>query len=259
MNIIISYILSKFRIINISLEVIMNKSNITKSQKKSELLPRYGSKQREILFDLMYGSPAYQKGPFFKKEDLERLEIKYKSGISWNEICQELEKNKMLLNKATFRKYIQDNKIASAISYRKTKTKTGREALYPANTIRHINFIQAYYKIFDKKKIQKFILKVLEIIEKGGFSAYDVIQDYLYMEDPLNRVWYYIKGISFPDEPDISEIIKDVFDDDPDFRDEILMELDKFVDKFLTDYVKWIEKLKNHKASLLQSLSITSK
>lgn len=240
----------------------MNKSNKEKTPKKSEVLPKYGSFKRNLLFDLIGGSNEYKKNieaglPFFKNTELKELEEKYKNGISWGKINKELSNKGMIVKKATFLKYIQEKNIGSSIAY--TKTDKGREALYPPDTIRHINFIQYYYKIFSKSEIKEMMSKVVDEVEelsKNKPTAYDVISELTFNESLMEWVFSYMRPISFPDEDSIVKIIKTAFKEEPDFRDKALSELERFTSEFEVNFNNWIEMLKDHKISFSHALSL---
>lgn len=130
-----------------------------KRAKKSEKLPKYGTPNRKKMVSWVTTLESYkqsiEKGyPFFTKEELEKLGNRYKveklgnrykGGLTWDDVEHELSAKGVFLKKVTFRKYIQDQNLSGAIDYRNTDK--GRMAIFPADTISHINFIQYFYKV----------------------------------------------------------------------------------------------------------------
>ena len=95
-----------------------------KKIRKSEKIPPYGTALRNALIEHLPGSRQYldhlKKGlPFFNQEELEDIKNRYKDGLVWEDIERELLRKNIILKKATFRKYIQENRLPEAKKYRK--------------------------------------------------------------------------------------------------------------------------------------------
>src|SRR5664280_421029 len=123
-----------------------------KKVSRSEVIPKYGSSIRSTLVSLVTKLPGYEEGlkkgfPLFTDKELTDIKERYKDGLTWEKIDKELSGKGLFFKKATFRKYIQDGNISAAIDYKNTEN--GRVAIFPADTISHINFIQYYYKVMD--------------------------------------------------------------------------------------------------------------
>lgn len=146
--------------------------------RRSERLPRYGTPLRIQLVSLVANLPGYQEGinkgfPLFTGEELEDFKEKYRDGLIWADIDRILSGKGIFFKKATFRKYIQDGNISKAIGYRNTEN--GRVAIFPADTISHINFIQYYYKILDGEHVDN----IIDIIKDQQITYLDAIESNL--------------------------------------------------------------------------------
>ena len=222
----------------------------SKIQKKSERLPKYWSYQRELLNELLLESEEYKKSvekglPFFTLEELADLKKKYGSRITWNEIETELSKKGMIFKKATFRKYIQEKKIPSTYEYRATKK--GREALYPGDMIKHINFIQYFYRIADNELIDK----LLDMFSQQTISAKDAIEEQLWGSSMREGVFMYLRDMS-DSENDIERAIYDVLNHDPDFRQKVEAGLGEIYDAFHDKFSDWVKMLEEYKIPISQ-------
>jgi len=124
----------------------MIKKNVTKTKQ----LPKYGTLNRSLMMSYV---EDLNKGPYFTTEELKELKYHYKEGLTWEDVERELTAKKLFLKKPTFRRYIQDGYLPEATSYRNTNK--GRVAVFPADIISHINFIQYFYKIATGDIIDK--------------------------------------------------------------------------------------------------------
>ncbi|MDL1959299.1 MAG: hypothetical protein LWX01_06695 [Deltaproteobacteria bacterium] len=132
---------------------------------KSEKLPQCGTPLRAALISVLTNTKDYQENlnkgfPLFNHEELENIKKHYKDGLVWDDIERELFRKKIILKKATFRKYIQENNLPKAKSYRNIDRR--RLAVFPNDIISHINFLQYFYKVADGKMIDHLLNIVLE-------------------------------------------------------------------------------------------------
>lgn len=137
---------------------------------KTDRIPKFRSLIREVLNTIILESPEYIKKikeglPFFSKDQLEEINNKYKEGITWNEIEAELSKKGLILKKPTFQKYIRDQLISDKIDY-KINSK-GRMAVYHAEIIEQINFVQYLYKATDNQKFLDLLNSLQELTING--------------------------------------------------------------------------------------------
>jgi hypothetical protein len=204
--------------------------------RRSEQLPKYGTTIRTVLVSEVADLPGYQEGlskgfPLFTKEELDAFKELYKDGLTWEDIDRELSRKGIFFKKATFRKYIQEGNISKAINYKKTQK--GRVAIFPADTISHINFIQYYYKVIDGNYLDIIIalfkekqITYLDMIESNlSFNIYASIYDYICLDDG-----------------EVSEVIKETLKSRPDDRDKFLKMLDDIDNKFNNIIGKDIDK-----------------
>jgi hypothetical protein len=206
---------------------------------RSERIPKYGTPLRSQLVTLVSSLPGYQEGldkgfPLFTSEELKELKERYKDGFTWEEIDKILSGKGIFFKKATFRKYIQDGIIAKAFDYKNTTS--GRVAIFPADTISHINFIQYYYKIIDGEHIDK----IVEMIKGQEITYLDAIESNLNWKDNIYASIF--SYICFND-GDTATAIKKVLKCRPSDRDMILKMLNKIDDKFQNIIRKDIDKL----------------
>jgi hypothetical protein len=217
---------------------------------RSERIPKYGTKMRTILVSEIANLPGYQEGlrkgfPLFTKEELDDFKELYKKdGLTWEDIDQILSGKGIFFKKATFRKYIQDGNISKAIGYRNTEK--GRVAIFPADTISHINFIQYYYKVMDGEHADN----IIELIKDQQISYFDAIESNLTNYDNLHAsIDHYI----FSEDGDVSSAIDKALSGRPADRDKFLKMLDDIDDKFNKSIRKDIDKL----VSLLKKKTIS--
>jgi hypothetical protein len=216
----------------------------SKRPKKSDRLSEYWSHQRKMLNDLLLESDDYQESivkglPFFTANELAKLKKKYSTGITWPEIEAELSKKGMIFKQATFRKYIQEKKIPSAYRYRATNK--GREALYPSETMDHINFIQYLYRIADNELVDKLI----DIFTEQKISVKDAIEEQLCGWSLLEGVFMYLRDMS-DWENDIKKAICDVLNHDPELMKKANDGLNEIYDVFHDKFNEWVKMLQNH-------------
>ena len=216
----------------------------SKKTKKSDRLPKYWSYQRKLFNEFLLKSEEYEKSvkkglPFFTLEELSGLERKYQSGITWNEIDTELSKKGMIFKKATFRKYIQERKIPSSTAYRATKK--GREAIYPGNIIKHINFIQYFYRIADNEIIDK----ILEVFSQQTVNAEDAIAEQIDSQNLREGVLMCLRNMSY-DDNDIEQAIYDVLQHDPEFMKKVESGLDEIYNVFHEKFNEWVKMLRSY-------------
>lgn len=216
----------------------------SKKLKKSDRLPKHWSYQRRILNEFLLESEGYKESvkkglPFFTLDELADLERKYKSGISWNEIDAELSKKGMIFKKATFRKYIQERKAPPSKGYRATKK--GREAIYPSDTIEHINFIQYYYRVADNVMIDTF----QEAFSEQTINSRDAIEKHLGSQNLREGVFTYLRDMSSADD-DIQQAIYDILNYDPDFLQKVEDGLGEIYDAFHDKFSDWVKMLEEY-------------
>lgn len=159
----------------------------SKRIRKSEKIPPYRSPLRKKLISLLPKSKEYQdnlkKGfPLFKQEELEDIEKRYEDGLIWDDIERELLRKNIILKKATFRKYIQENRLPEAIKYRKIDRR--RMAVFPPDTVSHINFVLYCYKVADGKMIDN-LLNIFTGKDEYYISYREAIESELSLRDNL--------------------------------------------------------------------------
>lgn len=170
--------------------------------KKSDQLPQYGTSRRTVLAGVLTSLPAYveslEKGHhLFTKEELDDIEKRYDTGLTWEDIERELSKKhiSLTLKKVTFRKYIKDGLLPRAKSYRITVN--GRVAVFPPDTIRHINIIRYFFKVatgdisdqlFDVIRFEKVSLLVAVESQMPTYgNLWAGVNHYLVSEDDEGR------------------------------------------------------------------------
>lgn len=177
---------------------------------------------------------------FFTKEELNKLEERYQDGMTWKEVDAELTSQGMIFKKSTFRKYLQEKKLPASIDYKKSRR--GREAVYPKDTIRRINYLQYLQRIADTELIDL----LAEILAEKKVSAIDAITERLESQDILHSIHFYLHGVSFPGE-DIEEVIGDVLGHDPDFYNKTMAGLEKIKKTFEKQFDEWVAMLVDYK------------
>lgn len=197
--------------------------------KKSDKLPKYGDISRKFLLQLVPSLEVYRKtlekgSPvLFTEEELRHLNDKYKDGITWDEVDKELSQKGIPLEKVTFRKYIQDGFLSKATDYRNTEK--GRVAVFPSDTIEHINFINFFYKAADKQQIEN-ILDLLPDEEVTYLEAVEArLESY---ESIYAAVLHYICF----DDNDAFEAIQEGLSTRPEDRNAIIKMLNKIDEKY---------------------------
>ncbi len=202
-----------------------------KKIRKSEQLPKYGTILRSRLVNAVETLPGYKEGiakglALFTSEELDEIKERHKDGLTWEEIDRELSRKGIFFKKATFRKYIQDGNLSEAIGYKTIQH--SRVAIFPAETINHINFIHFFYKVLERNVADQ-ILEIVQdwqityadaiehVIDKSIFTA--IIDHIVYMND------------------ETIDVIKEALEQRPVDRDDILKTLEDICD----EYVKTIE------------------
>lgn len=220
---------------------------------RSERIPKYGTILRSQLVTLIASLPGYQEGldkglPLFTYGELNEFKEHYKDGLTWEEIDKILSGKGIFLKKATFRKYIQEGNISKAIGYKNTDN--GRVAIFPADTISHINFIQYYYKIIDGEHIDT----ILDIINDQQITYLEAIESNLCWIDNLyGAIFQYLCF----DDGAASDAIKKALECRPSDRDKFLKMLNDIDDKFnniiRNDIDKLVSLLKNHHLNIYET------
>jgi hypothetical protein len=206
--------------------------------RRSEQLPKFGTPLRSQLVSLVANLPGYQEGlskgfPLFTNKELDDFKERYKGGLTWDDIDRLLSGKGIFFKKATFRKYIQEGNISKAIGYRNTES--GRVAVFPADTISHINFIQYYYKVMDGEHLDN----ILELIKDKQITYFEAIESNLDTDNFYASIFHYI---CFGD-GDASTAIEKALECRPADRDKFLKMLNDIDDKFNRIIRKDIDKL----------------
>jgi hypothetical protein len=163
--------------------------------RKSEKIPPYGTVMRNALMEHLPESKQYldnlKKGlPFFSQEELEDIKNRYQDGLVWEDIERELLRKNIILKKATFRKYIQENRLPEAKKYRKINRR--RMAVFPPDTVSHINFVLYCYKVVDGKMMDN-LLSALTGKDEYFISYREAIETKLSRQDDLrSAILHYI-------------------------------------------------------------------
>jgi len=209
--------------------------------KKSDKLPKYGDIARKFLLQFVPSLEVYRKtlekgSPvLFTEEELKHLNDKYKDGITWDEMDKELSQKGIPLEKVTFRKYIQDGFLSKATDYRNTEK--GRVAVFPSDTIEHINFINFFYKAADKKQIDS----ILNLLPDEEVTYREAVESRLeWRENLYAAISHYIISSL---ESDVYDAINEALSTRPKDRDEVLKMLEKVQKQFHTAVEPEIRKL----------------
>ena len=196
--------------------------------RRSEKLPKYGTPLRLVFVSNVVDFPGYKEGinkglPLFTGEELDNIKKHYEeSGLTWEDIDRLLSEKGLFFKKATFRKYIQEGNISKAIGYKNTEK--GRVAIFPPDTISHINFIQYFYKVMDGKHVDD----ILKLIENKQITYLDAIESNLFYPNLYASI---LHGIGWGDADPwtgIEKALKSKSDD----RDKFMKMLDDISDKF---------------------------
>ena len=223
----------------------------TKKRNRSDTLPPYRSWARTKLLEIITGFPDYVKSVekgyhFFTQEELANLRSRYSDGLTWEDIDRELSCKGILFKKGTFRKYIQANSLPRAVGYRKREN--GRVAIFPADTISHINFILYFFKVADRTSLDE----ALELIGKISPTSTDyecvtsMLEDYPSPEAAIN---HYVS--SDGDDGDIINAIEKAFATRPDDTRKALAELNAINKSYHDRVEKLVSSWKEHTVAVL--------
>ena len=215
---------------------------------KSEKIPPAGTAVRSVLISNITNFPSYkeslEKGyPLFTEEELKEIKMRYKDGLVWDEIQRELLLKKIILKKATFRKYIQEKHLPSATGYRKVDRR--RLAVFPPDIISHINFIRYFYEVVDGKVIDRFLETLLEQTQMTYLEAieaelpstniYPAICYRIGWDD--GEVDSAIEKILFNREEDKTKVLAMLEDIDKTFKSEIDTKISKLISFLQKKYI----------------------
>jgi hypothetical protein len=211
---------------------------------KSGLIPKYRSPIRTKLVELLTEFPDYVKNlekgyHFFTQEELRNLKDRYPDGLTWEDIDQELSRKGIMLKKSTFRKYVQEGNLPRAIRYRNREN--GRVAIFPPDTISHINFILYFYKVVDRAIFDQLI----ELYNKISSTSthYELVDsklvDYPNVEAAINHF-----VISDGGDRDIYNAIEEALAPVPDEQRRRLADLDELRRSYHDRREKFVSRLK---------------
>ena len=193
-----------------------------------DIIPKYGTTLRTGLISALPELPSYQEGlnkglRFFTERELADIKEKYQKGMTWEDIDKELSGKGIIFKKPTFRKYIQEGNISKAIGY--IKSAKGRVAIFPADTIAHINFVQYFYKVMSGEHIDD-VISAFEPSLQNQISYYEAI------ESDLGNIYATIYDRLCFDGDEIDVAIEKALECRPNDRDRALEMLNKIQDKF---------------------------
>jgi hypothetical protein len=138
-----------------------------KDKIKIEDIPKVTSPYRKSLIEIITSEEEYladlKKGyPFFNEEELKNIEKKYLNrGMTKEEILSEIHRKGWTVKENTLKHYIQIGQMPRA--ERREKTEKGLIAYYPANSIRHLNFLK--YFLFSKSEFAKLLSKLVTLLK----------------------------------------------------------------------------------------------
>lgn len=208
--------------------------------KKSDILPKYGNIMRNYLLLNVTSLDEYQKtlekgSPIlFTATEMQNLKENYEDGITWDEVDKELSRKGIPLKKVTFRKYIQDGLLPKAKGYRNTDK--GRVAIFPSDTIEHINFIHFFNNAAGRKEIEK----ILNLLLKVSVTYLEAVESREQWHRPIYAsILHYI---CFGDGA-VYEAIEEALSTRPEDRDEALKMLGEVDKTFHAAVDHKIEKL----------------
>jgi len=209
-----------------------------------------------VMISMLNEFPGYVDGlkkglPLFTNEELATIKEKYQKGLTWEDIDMELSNKGFIFKKPTFRKYIQEGNISKAIGYKNSAN--GRVAIFPADTISHINLIQYFYKVMDGKHVDN-VMKIIGSIATEKESYLEAIESYLFHGNIYASLYH---RICFGD-GDIDEAIKEALESRPAEIKKYIKLLDNINDKF--DKVigkeigKFVDLLKNNHLNIMETI-----
>jgi hypothetical protein len=214
---------------------------MAKKKSKSEKIPALNTPFRDVVTFNINKLPDYKeklkKGyPLFTQKELENIEKRYTDGLTWVDIENELLGKKIILKKPTFRKYIQEKNLPSAIGYKNVGQK--RFAVFPKYIIHHINFLHYFYKLADAKTIDT-ILKLFTN-DKYKMTYLEAIESKLPFSDSLYPSILRFIG---SDDSEAYVAIEETLSARPKDQEKALSMLEKINNKFETIIDKDISKL----------------
>jgi hypothetical protein len=126
-------------------------------------LPKATSYNRELLLkvskDKVYKDALKQRPIFFSEEELKEIENRYeKKGMTLKDIMAEGCK-KFPIKESTLKSYIQKGQLPGPEKQKKIKGK-GMISIYPANTIRQLNFVR--YCLFSGDTVTDILLELIK-------------------------------------------------------------------------------------------------
>ena len=222
-----------------------------RKKNKSDLLPKYHSWARTKMVELITDFSDYvenvEKGyHFFTQEELTNLRNRYSDGLTWENIDQELSHKGILLKKGTFRKYIQGGNLPRAVGYRNREN--GRVAIFPADTISHINFILYFFKVADRTRLDEALKLIRKISTTSTY--YELVGsklvDYPNVEAAIN---HYV--ISDGNDGDIYDAIEKAFLTRPGEKRKALAELSEINKSYHDRVEKLVSSWKEHTVAVL--------
>lgn len=176
-------------------------------------IPRANTPKR-LLMMLLTNQDQYKEAvdngiPGFMENELSVIEEKYKKrGMSMEDIQMELKRKGWLVKPNTIKHYIQKEQLPRPKVARK-KTFKGAVSIYPANFMRHLNFVRFWLNV-GRSKFEEMWNSLLELFngtvndqlnkhtDEGCFSEYDngfIHAIYVGLSDIDNGLFYGKKAI----------------------------------------------------------------
>jgi len=223
---------------------------MSRKKSKSEKLPGINTPLRAAIImnitDFNDYKEKVKKGfPLFSQDELQDVQNRYVDGLTWDEIEKELFRKNIILKKATFRKYIQENNLPKAKTYRNVGKR--RLAVFPKDVISHINFLHYFYKAADITTID-FLFNIFSIANEYKMTYLEAIESKLSYSDYLYpSVLRYIGW----DDGEAYDAIEETLSNRPEDQKKALNMLEEIDNKFRQIIDKEIQKLisflkKNH-------------
>lgn len=126
-------------------------------------MPPARSQNRKLMLKIFklpeYREEIEQGLPFFSQEELDEIERKYQeSGMTRKDIVSEAYKKGWLIKESTLKSYLQKDQLPPPL--KRLKTDKGAVSIYPADTIRHLNFVR--YCLFSGNKAVDLIMSMMK-------------------------------------------------------------------------------------------------